>query len=217
MEINITNNNQDRDKLFNNFWKLLNKLRGKNATPIEFSEYIFTFLFYRFISEHLVYQLKENDKQSNPDSDYDYSLETDLNASSYKENIIKITGFFIKPSHLFNNLIKDAKNNPNLNEKLSEIFKEIEMESVTEKGEKPLDKLFTNLSLENTKIGLSVSERNSRFIEILFAINDLDIKAYNIDVFGELYQFLMEEFAKGIKKGGGNSLLLLRYHNYLLI
>lgn len=203
MEVNNTNNNQDRNKLFNNFWKLANKLRGKNASPIEFSDYIFTFLFYRFLSEHLVYKLKENDKQDGHDNDYDYSQETDENANEYKENIIRITGFFIKPSHLFSNLIKDAKNNANLNEQLSQIFQTIERDSVTSKGDKPLDKLFTSLSLENTKIGLSVSERNRRFVEILFAINDLDIKLDNMDMFGELYQFLMEEFAKGIKKGGG--------------
>jgi type I restriction enzyme M protein len=79
-------------------------------------------LFYRFISENLIKYINENE----PDKDFDYVKLSDEEALFGKEDTVKEKGFYILPSELFVNVVKNAKNDANLNETVSVIFKDIE-------------------------------------------------------------------------------------------
>jgi type I restriction enzyme M protein len=79
-------------------------------------------LFYRFISENLIKYINENE----PDSDFDYVKLSDNEAEFGRADTVKEKGFYILPSELFVNVVAYAKNDANLNETVSVIFKNIE-------------------------------------------------------------------------------------------
>jgi type I restriction enzyme M protein len=79
-------------------------------------------LFYRFISENLTRYINENE----PEDNFDYAKLSDNQAEYGRTETVKQKGFFILPSELFTNVVKRSKNDENLNETLSRVFKNIE-------------------------------------------------------------------------------------------
>ncbi|WP_066389569.1 type I restriction-modification system subunit M [Helicobacter himalayensis] len=184
---------REREELHKTIWKIANDLRG----VIELSkskDYVFGFLFYYFISEKLKNDLKEHYDTDN------YETLSDEEAENGKDTILETYGFFIKPSALFSNVLKNAdQEKSNLNETLSNIFKQIQDSS------KQFNGLFADMDLHSDNIGKSNSERNRKILNIMRAISDLELH-YNeneIDVFGDAYEYLMKMYASNAGKSGG--------------
>ena len=51
---------------------------------------------------------------------------SDKDAEYGRKDIVSDKGFYILPSELFVNVVKNAKNDPNLNETIQQVFKNIE-------------------------------------------------------------------------------------------
>lgn len=186
----------EREELHKTIWKIANELRG-SVDGWDFKSYVLGFLFYYFISENLKSYVFNSFKQ-------DYENLDDKNAENGRDTIINAKGFFIKPSHLFSNMLKNA-NLENLNEKLSAIFKEIESSANGSESEKSFKGLFDDLDLYSNKLGANNLERNKKILKIMEAISELDLH-YNeneIDAFGDAYEFLMTMYASNAGKSGG--------------
>lgn len=186
----------EREELHKTIWKIANELRG-SVDGWDFKSYVLGFLFYYFISENLKSYVFNSFKQ-------DYENLDDKNAENGRDTIINAKGFFIKPSHLFSNMFKNA-NLENLNEKLSAIFKEIESSANGSESEKSFKGLFDDLDLYSNKLGANNLERNKKILKIMEAISELDLH-YNeneIDAFGDAYEFLMTMYASNAGKSGG--------------
>ena len=186
----------EREELHKTIWKIANDLRG-SVDGWDFKSYVLGFLFYYFISENLKSYVFNSFKQ-------DYENLDDKNAENGRDTIINAKGFFIKPSHLFSNMLKNA-NLENLNEKLSAIFKEIESSANGSESEKSFKGLFDDLDLYSNKLGANNLERNKKILKIMEAISELDLH-YNeneIDAFGDAYEFLMTMYASNAGKSGG--------------
>lgn len=186
----------EREELHKTIWKIANELRG-SVDGWDFKSYVLGFLFYYFISENLKSYVFNSFKQ-------DYENLDDKNAENGRGTIINAKGFFIKPSHLFSNMFKNA-NLENLNEKLSAIFKEIESSANGSESEKSFKGLFDDLDLYSNKLGANNLERNKKILKIMEAISELDLH-YNeneIDAFGDSYEFLMTMYASNAGKSGG--------------
>lgn len=186
----------EREELHKTIWKIANDLRG-SVDGWDFKSYVLGFLFYYFISENLKSYVLNSFKQ-------DYENLDDKNAENGRDTIINAKGFFIKPSHLFSNMLKNA-NLENLNEKLSAIFKEIESSANGSESEKSFKGLFDDLDLYSNKLGANNLERNKKILKIMEAISELDLH-YNeneIDAFGDAYEFLMTMYASNAGKSGG--------------
>ena len=186
----------EREELHKTIWKIANELRG-SVDGWDFKSYVLGFLFYYFISENLKSYVFNSFKQ-------DYENLDDKNAENGRGTIINAKGFFIKPSHLFSNMLKNA-NLENLNEKLSAIFKEIESSANGSESEKSFKGLFDDLDLYSNKLGANNLERNKKILKIMEAISELDLH-YNeneIDAFGDAYEFLMTMYASNAGKSGG--------------
>ncbi|MBC5857680.1 type I restriction-modification system subunit M [Campylobacter jejuni] len=187
---------EQREELHKTIWKIANDLRG-SVDGWDFKSYVLGFLFYYFICENLKSYVLKSFKQ-------DYENLSDEMAENGKNIVIKDKGFFIKPSHLFSNMLKNA-NLENLNEKLSVIFKEIEASANGNESEKSFKGLFDDLDLYSNKLGANNLERNKKILKIMEAISDLDLH-YNeneIDAFGDAYEFLMTMYASNAGKSGG--------------
>lgn len=186
----------EREELHKTIWKIANDLRG-SVDGWDFKSYVLGFLFYYFICENLKSYVLNSFKQ-------DYENLSDEMAENGRDTIINAKGFFIKPSHLFSNMFKNA-NLENLNEKLSVVFKEIESSANGSESEKSFKGLFDDLDLYSNKLGADNKERNKKILKIMETISELDLH-YNeneIDAFGDAYEFLMTMYASNAGKSGG--------------
>jgi type I restriction system adenine methylase (hsdM) len=195
---------QERDELHRAIWQIANDLRG-SVDGWDFKSYVLGFLFHRFISENLtMYLNKEEHRAGN--TDFDYAKLSDKEAEYGRADTVKEKGFYILPSDLFENVCSNARNNPNLNETLSNVFKNIENSAKGFDSEDDLKGLFDDIDVNSNKLGGSVIKRNELLVKILEAVNGLKLgnfKSNTIDAFGDAYEFLMTMYASNAGKSGG--------------
>jgi type I restriction enzyme M protein len=195
---------QERSELHKTIWRIANDLRG-SVDGWDFKSYVLGMLFYRFISENLEHEANENEWKSG-NKDFDYSEISDEMAEIGKEELLEDKGFFIYPSELFKNVRKKAKNNPDLNETLSKIFRNIENSAKGRDSENDVKGLFSDLDVNSNKLGGTVDQRKKQLVKLLDSIASLQLGKYNdntIDAFGDAYEYLMAMYASSAGKSGG--------------
>ena len=195
---------QEREELHRTIWQIANDLRG-SVDGWDFKSYVLGMLFYRFISENLTtYINKEEQRTGN--KDFDYTKIADKDAEFGRADTVKEKGFYILPSGLFENVRGNAKNDTNLNETLSNVFKNIESSAKGTDSEDDLKGLFDDIDVNSNKLGGTVQKRNEVLVKIIVAIGDLKLGDYQdntIDTFGDAYEFLMTMYASNAGKSGG--------------
>lgn len=192
---------QERAELHKSIWQIANQLRG-SVDGWDFKQYVLGMLFYRFISENLTKYINDNE----PDKDFDYAKLSDKEAEFGRSDTVKEKGFYILPSELFINVVNNAKNDPNLNETLSRVFKNIESSANGTESEDDIKGLFDDLDVNSNKLGNTVEWRNKKFTDLLESIGNLKIGNYadnTIDAFGDAYEYLMTMYASNAGKSGG--------------
>lgn len=195
---------QERDELHRTIWQIANDLRG-SVDGWDFKSYVLGMLFYRFISENLTNYLNKEEWRTGK-TDFDYSKIKDSDAEFGRAETIHEKGFYILPSELFTNVCKNAKTDPNLNETLGQIFKNIENSAKGTDSEDDLKGLFDDIDVNSNKLGATVQKRNELLVKIMEAINSLKLGEYQdntIDTFGDAYEFLMTMYASNAGKSGG--------------
>lgn len=195
---------QERDELHRTIWQIANDLRG-SVDGWDFKSYVLGMLFYRFISENLTNYLNKDERKAG-NTNFDYAKLKDSEAEFGREETIKEKGFYILPSELFTNVCKKAKTDANLNETLSQIFKNIENSAKGTESEDDLKGLFDDIDVNSNKLGGTVQKRNEQLVKIMESINGLRLGDYQdntIDTFGDAYEFLMTMYASSAGKSGG--------------
>ncbi|HSW59346.1 MAG TPA: type I restriction-modification system subunit M, partial [bacterium] len=161
--------------------------------------------FYRFISENLTaYINKEEHRAGN--KDFDYAKLPDSKAEFGRADTVKEKGFYILPTELFINVLGKSKNDANLNETLSNVFKNIENSAKGTDSENDIKGLFDDLDVNSNKLGNTVTKRNETLVKVMNAIGGLKLGDYqdnNNDIFGDAYEYLMTMYASNAGKSGG--------------
>ncbi len=194
---------QERNELHKTIWNIANELRG-SVDGWDFKQYVLGTLFYRFISENLTDYINESERKIDPN--FDYKNLSDEQAEEGREETIQEKGFYILPSELFCNVVKDCDKNENLNVTLYNVFKNIEGSAVGYKSEDNLKGLFADVDVNSNKLGATVETRNKKLSRLLKEIANLKLGSYKdntIDVFGDAYEFLMTMYASQAGKSGG--------------
>lgn len=198
-------NVQEREELHRTIWNIANDLRG-SVDGWDFKSYVLGTLFYRYISENIEnYLNKDEIEAGNTEFRYSNISDSDID-EKMKEDIVRSKGFFIYPSELFCNVLKNAKSDENLNETLKKIFDSIESSASGTDTEKDLKGLFADIDVNSAKLGNSVEERNKKLVKLLTAISELNLGNYqdnSIDAFGDAYEYLMTMYASNAGKSGG--------------
>lgn len=201
-----TTKEQERSELHRAIWQAADNLvHGGAATHTGFMSYVLGTLFYRFISENLTDYIN-NGEYHVGNKTFDYAKLSDKDAEFGRADTIKEKGFYILPSELFINVRRDARNDKNLNETLSNIFRNIESSAKGAKSEEDLKGLFEDFNVNSTELGNTVEQRNKQLAKLLDTIGDLkfgDYKDNTIDVFGDAYEYLMGMYAATAGKKGG--------------
>ncbi len=199
-----TKKEQERARLHSTIWKIANDLRG-SVDGWDFKQYVLGILFYRFISENLSNYINAEERRAGAE-DFNYADLSDDAAEFGRTDTVKEKGFYILPSELFENVRKRAKNEENLNEILSGVFRNIENSAKGADSEDDIKGLFDDLDVNSSKLGQTVAKRNERLVKLLDAIDSLEVGRYEdntIDAFGDAYEFLMTMYASSAGKSGG--------------
>ncbi|QCE33510.1 type I restriction-modification system subunit M [Acetobacteraceae bacterium] len=203
----MTNRQKERDSLHNTIWKIANDLRGQ-VDGWDFKNYVLGTLFYRFLSENLTKYLNIAEHQAG-NADFDYATLSDVEALPIKAEIVAEKGFFILPSQLFYNVLKNAEKDNDFNITLGNIFRDIEGSAIGTPSEENFKDLFRDFDTNSPKLGENVSKKNEKLRKLLTEIGDLELgnftgkNAHEIDVFGDAYEYLIKMYAANAGKSGG--------------
>lgn len=189
-----------RAELQSQIWKIANEVRGA-VDGWDFKQYVLGALFYRFISENFSTYIEAGDTSVN------YAgLSDDIITPEIKEDAIKTKGYLIYPSQLFENVVANAKNNPNLNTDLAAIFGAIESSANGYPSEDDIKGLFADFDTTSNRLGNTVSDKNIRLVAVLNGVAGLNFGNFEdnkIDLFGDAYEFLISNYAANAGKSGG--------------
>lgn len=189
-----------RQELQAKIWAIANDVRG-SVDGWDFKQYVLGTLFYRFISENFSNYMEGGDET------IDYSKYPDDSISpEIKHDAITTKGYFIYPSQLFINIAKAANTNPNLNTDLKAIFDAIESSACGYTSEKDIKGLFADFDTTSTRLGNTVEQKNTRLAAVLKGVEGLELGDFEdnqIDLFGDAYEFLINNYAANAGKSGG--------------
>lgn len=195
-----------KKQLQTQLWNIANELRGKMDAD-EFRDYILGFIFYKYLSEKLnIFADKilasDNVKYENVD---ELTVEGKQIVSVIKTETKDSLGYFLKPSELFHVVAKEGVVSGNLIAELEKILGSIEHSTMGTDSEDDFDKLFSELDLNATKLGRTVSDRNELIAKVLVHLDKIDffLEDSQIDVLGDAYEYLIGQFASGAGKKAG--------------
>lgn len=189
---------QQRESLHAAIWRMADKTRG-SVDGWDFRQFVLGALFYRFISETFANYLS--------DDEFDYTQASDADITDeLRQETIKEMGFFIKPSHLFTNVVKKVEKYPDINIELTEVFSEIDSIVAGQESEEDFKGLFNDFNTTSERLGKDVEHRNRKLVELLQGVKELNFGPpgeMQIDLFGDAYEFLISNYAAHAGKSGG--------------
>ncbi|MDO8508012.1 MAG: type I restriction-modification system subunit M [bacterium] len=197
---------EQKKQLQTQLWNIANELRGKMNAD-EFRDYILGFIFYKYLSEKM--HLYANEVLEADKIDYTDIKENTEDGKKIievikKESIDKL-GYFLKPSELFHSLVERDANSNDIIEDLERILGNIERSTMGTDSEDDFDKLFSELDLNNSKLGRSVHDRSQLIGKVLSHLDKINffLEDSRIDVLGDAYEYLIGQFASGAGKKAG--------------
>ncbi|HBP50809.1 MAG: Type I restriction-modification system, M subunit [Candidatus Shapirobacteria bacterium GW2011_GWE1_38_10] len=193
-------------------WAVANILRGKMNAD-EYRNYILGFIFYKYLSEKLERYI--NEKLLNREGFTFADIKEDTKQGKAILNEVKKAcvihlGFFLKPSSLFDYLVK--KGNGEIEgqdtfilEDLKNVLNAIEQTSMGTASEDDFKGLFDDVVLTSPKLGKTEHKKNEVIVEVLSKLSEIDFKLEDSksDLLGDAYEYLIGEFAAGAGKKGG--------------
>ncbi len=194
----------ERAELHRTIWAIADELRG-SVDGWDFKAYILGMLFYRYISENITAYINSSEREAGME-DFDYAKMSDENAEAAREDLVKVKGFFILPSQLFENVCKTCDTDPDLNMTLESIFAAIENSAKGTESEDDFRGLFADLDVNSNKLGATVIKRNEKIVKLLRGVQSMrlgDYQSNTIDAFGDAYEYLMGMYASNAGKSGG--------------
>lgn len=195
---------QEREELHRAIWAIADDLRG-SVDGWDFKSYVLGIMFYRYISENLAAYISA-DEIAAGNVDFDYAKLPDDEAEQAREDMVKVKGFFILPSELFENVRARAAQDENLNMTLETVFRHIEDSAKGSDSEDNFSGLLEDVDVNSNKLGATVAKRNAMLVKLLNGIGEMKLGNYqqnSIDAFGDAYEYLMGMYASHAGKSGG--------------
>lgn len=195
---------QEREELHRAIWAIADDLRG-SVDGWDFKSYVLGIMFYRYISENLAAYINADEIDAGR-QDFDYAKMPDAEAEQAREDMVRVKGFFILPSELFENVRARAAQDENLNMTLETVFRHIEDSAKGSASEDNFAGLFEDIDVNSNKLGATVAKRNAMLVKLLNGIGEMKLGNYkqnSIDAFGDAYEYLMGMYASNAGKSGG--------------
>lgn len=207
MAIDTNKLQQQAADLSSQLWSIANDLRG-GMDANEFRNYILGTIFYRYLSERTemyMQEILENDG---------LTYEEAFGKEEYRPTVEKWSldhlGYIIKPENLFRELNRRIVKPASPAEKFSvedyeRAVGELSGSTLGHKSEKAFQGLFSDMRLQDTRLGDTVAERTEKIGKVISKIGEIDmnLKDQQFDVLGTAYMILIGLFQSGAGKKGG--------------
>lgn len=185
----MANQIQERQDLINKtLWSACDTFRGSFDSS-EYKNYILVFLFVKYLSDIWKDTYEEYKKEYGAD-------DAIIQRKMKRER-------FVLPENCTFDYIFEHRNDSDIGEKIDKIFSKIEDQNLAK-----LEGVFRNISFNSDKLG-QTKDRNRRLKEIINDFNNptLDFRPSVLgkaeDILGNAYMYLIEKFASGAGKKGG--------------
>ncbi len=184
---------KDKKTVIRNLNKALKEFDSKNKENT-YQNYIFVILFYRYLSIDIVKYVKNKYNKN-------YEKLSNTEAEELKNEIISDKDYFILPSELFQNVIKERQDDPYLDSVINSIFNKIRKSSKYD-----ICDIFKNIDVEDEKLGHSNEERSQALSVALKSIGNIkyDFDDSEFDLFGLVYELLLNKYDDNLKISLGN-------------
>ncbi|MDD5795114.1 MAG: type I restriction-modification system subunit M [Clostridiales bacterium] len=189
-------------------WAMANELRG-TMDASEYKNYILSFMFYRYLSEHQEQYLVDNDVIDVLDGESvneAYSRQaTDEELNDYLEDISSSLGYAIAPNDTWASLIDKINNSEVIPSDYQAIFDNFNKNAeLNKEASKDFRGVFNDINLGDSRLGNSTNERAKSLNNIVKLINGIKFKGDDgKDILGEIYEYLIGQFAASAGKKGG--------------
>lgn len=190
----------NQTNIYKKIWEISKKLHGA-VEGWFFTHCLIGAVFYKFISESFI------DSQGKIFGDFSYAERSDdAVLPLIKEATIRSKGFFLYPSQLFVNVVKNIDKYSDIAVTLDTIFKAFEDSAIGYPSEEAVKGLLSVFDVRSDQLGATVEEKNKNLKIILNGIASLDIhslKENKFDLFGDVYEFVKTNHTTAFIKSGG--------------
>lgn len=189
-------------------WAMANELRG-NMDAGEFKNYILAFMFYRYLSEHQEKYLVENnvidveEGQSINDAYREQAQGEEL--QDYLQDIASYLGYAIEPEDTWESLIYKINESQIIPSDYQTLFDHFNQNvELNREASKDFRGVFNDINLGDSRLGSSTVARAKSLNSIVKLVDTIAYKGENgKDVLGEIYEYLIGQFAASAGKKGG--------------
>ncbi|ALS37502.1 type I restriction enzyme M protein [Enterococcus rotai] len=189
-------------------WAMANELRG-NMDAGEFKNYILAFMFYRYLSEHQEEYLVTNnvidvDKNETVNAAY-MRQAVGVDATDYLDDISSSLGYAIAPNDTWVSLNEKIDNSMIIPSDYQTIFdnfnKNVEL---NKDAAQDFSGVFNDINLGDSRLGNSTTARAKSLNNIVKLVDDIEYRSdEGKDILGEIYEYLIGQFAASAGKKGG--------------
>src|SRR3712207_2315314 len=192
----------------NKLWAMANELRG-TMDASEYKNYILAFMFYRYLSEHQEeYLLKNNviDVIDGKSINECYNSQVDESElEDYLQDISASLGYAIAPKDTWQSLIDKINNSQVIPSDYQTIFDNFNKNAeLNKEAVKDFRGVFNDINLGDSRLGSSTNERAKSLNNIVKLVDSVEYKGNDgKDILGEIYEYLIGQFAASAGKKGG--------------
>lgn len=192
----------------NKLWAMANELRG-TMDASEYKNYILAFMFYRYLSEHQEeYLLKNNviDVIDGESINEAYNSQVDESElEDYLQDISASLGYAIAPKDTWQSLINKINDSQVIPSDYQTIFDNFNKNAeLNKEAVKDFRGVFNDINLGDSRLGNSTNERAKSLNNIVKLVDSIEYKGEDgKDILGEIYEYLIGQFAASAGKKGG--------------
>ena len=198
----------DIQTITSKLWAMANELRG-TMDASEYKNYILAFMFYRYLSEHQEQYLVGNnvidveDGQSINDAYKEQAVDEELN--DYLEDISASLGYAIAPNDTWESLVNKINDSQVIPSDYQTIFDNFNKNAeLNKEAAKDFRGVFNDINLGDSRLGNSTNERAKSLNNIVKLVDEIEYKGDDgKDILGEIYEYLIGQFAANAGKKGG--------------
>lgn len=200
--------NNNLQSITSKLWAMANELRG-NMDAGEFKNYILAFMFYRYLSEHQQDYLSSNHVidvaagQTVNEAYKEQASGDDL--ADYLDDISASLGYAIAPADTWVSLTKKIADSQVIPSDYQTIFDNFNRNAeLNKEAAQDFSGVFNDINLGDSRLGASTTARAKSLNNIVKLVDEIDYHgADGKDVLGEIYEYLIGQFAASAGKKGG--------------
>lgn len=200
--------NNNLQSVTSQLWSMANELRG-NMDAAEYKNYILAFMFYRYLSEHQEEYLVDSqvidvlEDQSVNDAYKEQVTEEEL--ADYLEDISSTLGYAIQPEDTWKSLINKINESQVVPSDYQTIFDNFNKNAeLNKEASKDFSGVFNDINLGDSRLGNSTTARAKSLNNIAKLVDSIVYKGEDgKDILGEIYEYLIGQFAANAGKKGG--------------